>query len=232
MKIMRILLIEDEQDMARYLIKALRELEYEVIHADEASTGLTLALSEPWDLLITDRMLPHDQDGLEIVKTVREAGRQFPVLILSALANLGERVRGLREGGDDYLTKPFALPELTARVEALLRRSDRIKPDKQDSHLIVIADLVINLRIRKAYRADKPIALQPREFHLLEYLAKNQGQVVTRNMLLESVWNFHFDPGTNVIDVQISRLRTKLDKGFDPPLLHTIRGVGYKLGFA
>jgi two-component system OmpR family response regulator len=229
---MRILLIEDEHDMARYLIKALNEIQYEVIHASDAVTGLALALSEQWDLLIADRMLPFEHDGLEIVKAVREAGKQFPVLILSALASLGERVRGLREGGDDYLTKPFALSELTARIEALLRRNDRIKPEKADSHLLVIADLVVNLRIRKAYRAGQSILLQPREFHLLEYLAKNQGQVVTRNMLLESVWNFHFDPGTNVIDVQISRLRTKLDKGFDPPLLHTIRGVGYKLGLA
>jgi two-component system OmpR family response regulator len=229
---MRILLIEDEQDMARYLIKALSELQYEVVHASDATAGLTLAMSEQWDLLIADRMLPFEQDGLEIVKAVRDAGKQFPVLVLSALASLGERVRGLREGGDDYLTKPFAISELTARIEALLRRNDRVKPQRSDSHLIVIADLVINLRIRKAYRADKPIVLQPREFHLLEYLAKNQGQVVTRTMLLESVWNFHFDPGTNVIDVQISRLRTKLDKGFDPPLLHTIRGVGYKLGLA
>jgi len=229
---MRILLIEDEQDMARYLIKALGEIHYEVVHASDATAGLTLAMSEQWDLLIADRMLPFEQDGLEIVKAVREAGKQFPVLILSALASLGERVRGLREGGDDYLTKPFAMSELTARIEALLRRNDRVKPERPDSHLIVIADLVVNLRIRKAYRADKPIVLQPREFHLLEYLAKNQGQVVTRTMLLESVWNFHFDPGTNVIDVQISRLRTKLDKGFDPPLLHTIRGIGYKLGLA
>jgi len=229
---MRILLIEDEQDMARYLIKALGEIHYEVVHASDATAGLTLAMSEQWDLLIADRMLPFEQDSLEIVKAVREAGKQFPVLILSALASLGERVRGLREGGDDYLTKPFAMSELTARIEALLRRNDRVKPERPDSHLIVIADLVVNLRIRKAYRADKPIVLQPREFHLLEYLAKNQGQVVTRTMLLESVWNFHFDPGTNVIDVQISRLRTKLDKGFDPPLLHTIRGIGYKLGLA
>lgn len=229
---MRILLIEDEQDMARYLIRALTEIDYEVIHAADATAGLSLATSEQWDLLIADRMLPFEQDGLEIVKAVREAGKQFPVLILSALASLGERVRGLREGGDDYLTKPFAMSELIARIEALLRRNGRIKPKKLDSHLIIIADLVVNLRIRKAYRADKPIILQPREFHLLEYLAKNQGQVVTRNMLLESVWNFHFDPGTNVIDVQISRLRTKLDKGFDLPLLHTIRRVGYKLGLA
>ena len=229
---MRILLIEDDQDMARYLIKALNEIHYEVIHASDAAAGLTLALSEQWDLLIADRMLPFEQDGLEVVKALRQAGKQFPVLVLSALASLGERVRGLREGCDDYLTKPFALSELTARIEALLRRNDRNNPEKVDSHLIVIADLVINLKVRRAYRANKSIVLQPREFHLLEYLAKNQGQIVTRNMLLESVWNFHFDPGTNVIDVQISRLRTKLDKGFDPPLLHTVRGVGYKLGFA
>ena len=227
---MRILLIEDEQDMARYLVKALSEIHHEVIHAKDATAGLTLALSEQWDLLIADRMLPFEQDGLAVVKAVREAGKQFPVLILSALASLGERVRGLREGADDYLTKPFALSELTARINALLRRNERVNPEEADSHLLLIADLVVNLRIRKAYRANKPIQLQPREFHLLEYLAKNEGKVVTRNMLLESVWNFHFDPGTNVIDVQISRLRTKLDKGFEPPLLHTIRGVGYKLG--
>ena len=227
---MRILLIEDEQDMARYLIKGLNEVHHEVVHAEEAQEGLALALNENWDLLIADRMLPFEQDGLEIVKKIRNTGKTYPILVLSALASLGERVRGLREGADDYLTKPFALADLFARIEALTRRTERLNSTGNDDHLIVIADLTINLRIRKAFRADKPIVLQPREFHLLEYLAKNQGQVVTRNMLLESVWNFHFDPGTHVVDVQISRLRTKLDKGFDPPLLHTIRGIGYKLG--
>ena len=222
---MRILLIEDEADMARYLMAGLAENGYEVRHCDTAQAGLKSAYAESCDLMIIDRMLPDEQEGLEIVKTLREAGIKTPILVLSALASLDERVRGLREGGDDYLTKPFAFPELLARIEALMRRGNPVA----DTRVLRIADLTLDLRTRRAERAGIPITLQPREFRLLEYLVRNQNQIVTRTMLLESVWDIHFDPGTNVIDVQISRLRNKIDKGHDLPLLHTIRGVGFRL---
>ena len=223
---MRILLIEDEADMARYLMAGLAENGYEVRHCDTAQEGLKSAYADACDLMIIDRMLPDEQEGLEIVKTLREAGLKTPILVLSALASLDERVRGLREGGDDYLTKPFAFPELLARIEALMRRGNPVV----DTRVLRIADLTLDLRTRRAERAGQPIILQPREFRLLEYLVRNQNQIVTRTMLLESVWDIHFDPGTNVIDVQISRLRNKIDKGHDLPLLQTIRGVGFRLG--
>ncbi len=226
----RLLLIEDEQDMARYLRKGLEEAGYAVTHADQAEVAQQLALTEPWDVMIVDRMLPNEQDGLEIIKAVRQAALQTPVLVLSALASLDDRVRGLREGGDDYLTKPFAFPELLARLEALIRRATPSANPALDNRQLKLADLTLDLLTRKAERAGQPITLQPREFKLLEYLVRNQGQVVTRSMLLESVWDFHFDPGTNVIDVQISRLRNKIDKGHNTPLVHTVRGVGYRFG--
>lgn len=223
---MRILVIEDEADTARYLGKGLRESGFTVAHCADGIEGLHLAKSEQWDLMIIDRMLPDDVDGLTIVKTLREIGRKTPVLILSALASLDERVRGLRGGGDDYLTKPFAFSELLARIEALLRRGGV----QEEVGELRVADLKLDLRTRRAVRSGQPIALQPREFRLLEYLVRHQGQVVTRTMLLEAVWDFHFDPKTNVIDVQISRLRNKIDKGYTPALLHTVRGVGYLIG--
>jgi two-component system OmpR family response regulator len=170
-------------------------------------------------------MLPGGVDGLSIVSTIRDLGKTTPVLILSALASLDERVRGLRGGGDDYLTKPFAFSELLARVEALLRRATT----GEDNRELSVADLRLDLRTRRAERAGKPIALQPREFRLLEYLVRHRGQVVTRTMLLESVWDYYFDPQTNVIDVQISRLRRKIDRDFTPQLLHTVRGIGYMI---
>src|SRR5262249_364408 len=170
--------------------------------------------------------LPGGVEGLSIVHAIRTLGRNTPVLILSALASLDERVRGLRGGGDDYLTKPFAFSELLARVDAVLRRSG-MKEDVSELHR---ADLKRDLRRRRAERAKRPIALQPREFRLLEYLVRHQGQVVTRTMLLESVWDYQFAPRRNVIDVQISRVRQKIDKDFSPPLLHTVRGVGYMVG--
>jgi two-component system OmpR family response regulator len=222
---MRILVIEDEADTARYLCKGLRESGYVVAHAADGREGLHLAKSEQWDLLIVDRMLPGEIDGLAIIQSLRAVGAKTPVLILSALASLDERVRGLRGGGDDYLTKPFAFAELLARIEALLRRTGV----REDGGELGVADLRLDLRTRRVERAGKPIALQPREFRLLEYLVRHQGQVVTRTMLLEGVWDFHFDPKTNVIDVQISRLRNKIDKDFSPALLHTVRGVGYRL---
>lgn len=226
----RLLLIEDEQDMARYLRTGLEEAGYKVTHADQADQALKLALAQQWDIMIVDRMLPHEQDGLDIIKAVRLASVQTPVLVLSALASLDDRVRGLREGGDDYLTKPFALPELLARLEALIRRANPSANTTIDSRQLKLADLTLDLLSRKAERGGQPITLQPREFKLLEYLVRNQGQVVTRKMLLESVWDFHFDPGTNVIDVQVSRLRHKIDKGHSTPLVHTVRGVGYRFG--
>jgi two-component system OmpR family response regulator len=226
----RLLLIEDEQDMVRYLRTGLEEAGYEVTRADQADQALKLALAQQWDIMIVDRMLPHEQDGLDIIKAVRLASVQTPVLVLSALASLDDRVRGLREGGDDYLTKPFALPELLARLEALIRRANPSVNTALDNRQLRLADLTLDLLSRKAERAGQPITLQPREFKLLEYLVRHQGQVVTRKMLLESVWDFHFDPGTNVIDVQVSRLRNKIDKGHSTPLVHTVRGVGYRFG--
>ena len=170
-------------------------------------------------------MLPGGIDGLSILTTIRSLGKITPVLILSALSSLDERIKGLRSGGDDYLTKPFAFSELLARLEALLRRP-ALQEEVQE---LRIADLRVDLKRRKVERAAKTISLQPREFRLLEYLLRNKGQVVTRTMLLEAVWDYHFDPQTGVIDVQISRLRQKVDKGFSPQLIHTIRGVGYMM---
>jgi two-component system, OmpR family, response regulator len=222
---MRCLVIEDEEDTARYVCNGLKEAAHTVTWVRDGVNGLHLATNEQWDVVIVDRMLPGGVDGLAIIATMRNLGKTTPVLILSAMASLDERVRGLRGGGDDYLTKPFGFSELLARLEALLRRSVM----QEDSRELSIADLRLDLRTRRAERAGKPIALQPREFRLLEYLVRHKGQVVTRTMLLESVWDYYFDPQTNVIDVQISRLRHKIDRGFSPPLLHTVRGIGYMI---
>ena len=222
---MRCLVIEDEADTARYICNGLGEAGYVTSVCRNGVEGLDLATHEHWDVIVLDRMLPGGVDGLAILVALRQLGKSTPVLILSALASLDERVRGLRGGGDDYLTKPFAFSELLARVEALLRRST-VTTDPSE---LRIADLKLDLRMRRAERANRPISLQPREFRLLEYLVRNQGQVVTRTMLLESVWDYYFDPQTNVIDVQISRLRRKIDQGFSPRLLHTLRGVGYMI---
>jgi two-component system OmpR family response regulator len=222
---MRCLVIEDQADTARYICNGLKEAGFTVTWCPDGVDALHLAAGERWDMVILDRLLPGDVDGLSIVQTVRKLHKTTPILILSAVASLDERVRGLRSGGDDYLTKPFAFSELLARVQALLRRSGM----REDVAELWIADLKVDLRTRKVERATKSIALQPREFRLLEYLLRHQGQVVTRTMLLESVWDYHFDPQTNVIDVQISRLRQKIDRDFSPPLLHTVRGVGYMM---
>ena len=223
---MRCLVIEDEAETARYISNGLKEAGFTVVWCGNGADGLHLATGEHWDVIILDRMLPGGVEGLSIVQALRERRKSTPVLILSALASLDERVRGLQGGGDDYLTKPFAFSELLARVQALLRRPGM--PQDEVSELS-IADLKLDLRRRRVERAAKPIALQPREFRLLEYLVRHQGQAVTRTMLLELVWDYHFDPQTNVVDVQISRLRQKIDKDFSPPLLHTLRGVGYMM---
>jgi len=220
---MRCLVIEDEADTARYVCNGIEEAGHTATLVRDGVNGLHLASNEHWDVIILDRMLPGGVDGLSIISTIRHLGKTTPVLILSALASLDERVRGLRGGGDDYLSKPFAFSELLARLEALLRRATT----SEDSRELSVADLRLDLRTRRAERAGKPIALQPREFRLLEYLVRHQRQVVTRTMLLEAVWDYYFDPQTNVIDVQISRLRRKIDKDFSPPLLHTVRGIGY-----
>ncbi len=222
---MRSLIIEDDADTGQYVCNGLREAGFAVTWCRNGVDGLHLAANERWDVMILDRMLPGEIDGLGIVKTLRSLGKTTPMLILSAIASLDERVRGLHSGSDDYLTKPFAFSELHARIEALLRRSGM----KEDLSELRICDLTLDLRRHKAERAARAIALQPREFRLLEYLVRHQGQVVTRTMLLEAVWDYHFDPQTNAVDVQISRLRQKIDKDFSPPLLHTVRGVGYML---
>jgi two-component system, OmpR family, response regulator len=222
---MRCLVIEDEADTARYVCNGLREAGHTATLVRDGVGGLHLATNERWDVIVLDRMLPGGVDGLSIIATIRNLGKTTPILILSALASLDERVRGLRGGGDDYLTKPFALSELLARIDVLARRGGAT----EESRELWIADLRLDLRTRRAERSGKPIALQPREFRLLEYLVRHQGQVVTRTMLLEAVWDYYFDPQTNVIDVQISRLRRKIDKDFSLQLLHTVRGIGYMM---
>jgi two-component system OmpR family response regulator len=221
---MRILVIEDDRDAADYLIKGLRESGYSVDHAADGREGLSLALSESYDAMIVDRMLP-GPDGLSIVEMVRKANIPTPVLFLSALGDVEDRVSGLKAGGDDYLVKPFAFSELLARLEALLRRAS----PSQENTFLKVGDLEMDLLARKVTRQGKRVYLHPREFRLLEYLMRHAGQVVTRTMLLENVWEYHFDPQTNVIDVHISRLRQKIDKPFDTAILQTVRGAGYKL---
>ncbi len=222
---MRVLIVEDDREVAAYLQKGLKQQGYTVDHAADGKEGLLLASTEEYDVLIIDRMLP-GMDGLSIVKTLRASGNATPILILSALGEVDDRVSGLRAGSDDYLTKPFAFSELQARLDALLRRATH-SPTVET--LLRVADLELDLLTRVARRGDQIIELQPREYRLLEYLMHNAGRVVTRTMLLEQVWDYYFDPQTNVIDVHISRLRSKIDKGFDNSLLHTVRGAGYML---
>jgi len=222
---MRVLVVEDDPDVAAYLAKGLKEQGYNVDTAMDGKNGMFLANSEDYDVMIVDRMLP-EIDGLTIVKSVRAQGKATPMLILSALGEVDDRVEGLRAGGDDYLTKPFAFSELLARLQALLRRGGQ-SPAPQTR--LRVADLELDLLSRTVRRGAKLIDLQPREFRLLEYLMSNAGRVVTRTMLLEKVWDYYFDPQTNVIDVHISRLRGKIDKDFEQPLLHTVRGAGYIL---
>jgi len=220
----RILVIEDDTQAATYIARGLKEQGHLVEHAGDGDEGLGLAREDRFDALVVDRMLPK-LDGLSIVSALRDEGVRTPVLFLSALGEVDDRVKGLKAGGDDYLTKPFAFSELSARLEALVRRG---APEDVQTKLKV-GELEIDMLSRRCTREGKRIDLQPREFKLLEYLMRNAGQVVTRTMLLENVWEYHFDPQTNVIDVHISRLRSKIDKEFDTPLLKTIRGSGYTI---
>jgi two-component system OmpR family response regulator len=224
---MRLLIIEDDIAAADYLRQGLTEAGHVADAAHDGETGLQLALQGDYDVLLIDRMLPH-RDGLSIVRMLRADGRTTPVLVLSALGQVDQRVEGLRAGGDDYLVKPYAFTELLARIDALARRAQ--PTETAPSGVLKVADLELDLERRRVSRAGQLIRLQPRELRLLEYLMRRAGRIVTRTMLLEQVWDLHFDPQTNVVDSQISRLRAKIDRDFDSPLLHTLRGIGYRLG--
>lgn len=223
----KILVVEDDQATADYIMKGLREAGYVVDHAANGRDGLFHATDGSYDAVVLDRMLPA-MDGLAVLQALRAADITTPIIILSALGSLDERLKGLTAGSDDYITKPFAFAELLARIEAMRRRTSA-RGVAVETKLSCL-DLEMDLLGRRVTRAGLRIDLQPREFRLLEYLLRNREQVVTRTMLLEGVWDYHFDPGTNVIDVHISRLRKKVDEGFDRPLLHTVRGAGYRLG--
>ena len=222
---MRVLVIEDDREAVRYLIKGLSESGHVVDHAEDGPTGLLLATDRDYDVLVVDWMQP-GLDGVSVIEALRKNGNTTPALMLSAKNRVPDRVAGLKAGADDYLTKPFAFSELLARLEALLRRA---KPVAGEATSLQVADLELDLMARRVSRAGVPIELQPREFRVLEYLMRNAGHVVTRTMLLENVWDYNFDPQTNVIDVHISRLRRKIDRDHEVPLLHTVRGSGYRL---
>ncbi|MDQ0463527.1 two-component system OmpR family response regulator [Caulobacter ginsengisoli] len=221
---MRILIIEDDLEAAEAMRRGMTEAGYECVHAPDGVDGLAAAQKGGYDVLIVDRMMPR-MDGVTVVETLRREGDATPVLFLSALGEIHDRVVGLKAGGDDYLVKPYAFPELMARVEALSRRRET----GAVATTLKVGDLEMNLIARTVHRAGAEIDLQPREFQLLEFMMRHAGQSVTRTMLLEKVWEYHFDPQTNVIDVHISRLRSKIDKGFDRPMLQTVRGAGYRL---
>ena len=221
---MRVLVIEDDQETRDYIVRGLNEAGHVAEGAPDGKEGLFLALEQSFDVLVVDRMLP-GLDGLSVIQTLRSSGKKTPILILSALGEIDDRVDGLRKGSDDYLVKPFAFSELLARLEALVRRGDAEAVQTR----LQVGDLEMDLLKRQVRRAGQNIELQPREFRLLEHLMHHAGQVVTRTMLLEKVWDYHFDPQTNVIDVHVSRLRRKIDKGFDYPLIQTVRGAGYVL---
>lgn len=221
---MRLLIIEDDRDAADYLVKAFREVGHVADAAHDGEDGFALALDGQYDVLIVDRMLPK-RDGLSVIGELRKKHIETPALILSALGQVDDRVKGLRAGGDDYLPKPYSFSELLARVEVLSRR----RVGRNEETELRVGDLYLDRLSHSVRRGTEEIVLQPREFRLLEYLMRHAGQVVTRTMLLENVWDYHFDPQTNVIDVHISRLRSKIDKGFAQPLLHTVRGAGYMI---
>ncbi|MEZ5692222.1 MAG: response regulator transcription factor [Rickettsiales bacterium] len=221
---MKILLIEDDNESAGYLLKGLKEQGYVTDHCVSGRDGLFLATTENYDAMIIDRMVP-DLDGVTIVKTLRASNNETPIIFLTALDKVEERVKGLKAGADDYLAKPYSFSELQARLESITRR----KNGEKSETTLTCGDLEMNLLTRSVKRGGKTIELQAREFSLLEYMMKNCGNVVTRTMLLEHVWDYNFDPQTNVIDVHISRLRQKVDKDFDKSLIHTLRGAGYKI---
>ena len=221
---MRALIVEDDRAIAEFVERGLREAGFAVDQASDGETGLELALSEPYDVAIVDLMLPH-RDGLSLIDELRRRGRTIPVLILSARRSVDDRVRGLQSGGDDYLTKPFAFAELLARIQALVRRSTR----SPEPTTLTIGDLTLDLLSRRVTRGSTPIELRPREFALLEYLMRNPGKVVSKTMILSHVWDYSFDPQTNIVDVLVSRLREKIDRPFDRKLVRTVRGVGYVL---
>lgn len=223
---MKILLVEDNERVAGFVRKGLEELGHSVEYSGNGRDGLYLATTAQYDVMILDRMLPGGVDGLGIIEALRRTGNKTPILILSALAEVDDRIGGLRAGGDDYLTKPFAFGELSARLDALARRSERGSVETE----LKFADLKMDLLKHTVTRAGQAIEMRPREFKLLEYLMRHAGQVVTRTMLFENVWDYNFDPKTNVIDTHISNLRQKIDAGFDRALLHTVRGIGYRLG--
>jgi two-component system, OmpR family, response regulator len=222
---MKLLIVEDNERVAHFLKKGLSEAGHTVDHADNGRDGMFLAASEPYDAIIMDRMLPGGVNGLTIIEALRKTGSKVPILILSALADVDDRILGLKSGGDDYLVKPFAFGELLARLDALLRRSQ----DARTETMLTLGDLTMDILSHKVTRADKAVLLQPREFKLLEYLMRHANQVVTRTMLLENVWDYHFDPQTNVVDVHVSKLRQKIDAGAERQLLRTIRNAGYML---
>jgi two-component system, OmpR family, response regulator len=221
---MRILLVEDDAKIASFIVKGLKAAGFAVDHAVDGEAGLHLALSEPYDIAIIDIMLPK-LDGLKLIEGMRKEKVNTPVMILSAKGSVDDRVQGLQRGGDDYLTKPFAFSELLARVQALLRRAGGLSEPTR----LKVGELSMSLLTREVVRNEKKIDLQPLEFSLLEYLMRNAGRVVSRTMIMEHVWDYNFDPQTNVVEVRISRLRDKIDRGFSKKLIHTIRGVGYVL---
>lgn len=221
---MKLLLVEDNERVTRFVTKGLQEAGHAVDHAGNGRDGLFLAASEPYDVIIMDRMLPGQIDGLGIIEALRRSGNRTPILILSALSEVDERIRGLRAGGDDYLTKPFAFGELLARLDALGRRGQG-----GGERTLEVDNLRMDLLSRKVQRGSRSITLQPREFKLLEYLMRHADQVVTRTMLLENVWEYHFDPQTNVVDVHVSKLRQKIDQAPERPLLRTVRNAGYMI---
>jgi two-component system OmpR family response regulator len=220
----RALLVEDDDTIAEFVERGLREAGFGVDRFADGQAGLDAATAQPYDVAVVDLMLPK-RDGLSLIGALRDKGNRTPVLILSALGQVDDRIKGLRAGGDDYLPKPYSFAELLARIEVLSRRN--VGPAEETTYRV--GDLELDRLSHRVTRGKEELTLQPREFRLLEYLMKHAGQVVTRTMLLENVWDYHFDPQTNVIDVHISRLRSKIDKGFERPLLHTIRGAGYMI---
>lgn len=221
---MKLLLVEDDVDTANYIVHGLSQAGHTIDHASNGRDGMMLAVGETYDVVILDRLLPH-VDGLTVLRTMRASNVSTPVLLLTAIGGIDDRVEGLEAGGDDYLVKPFAFAELVARVNALSRRP----PTQELITILRVADLELDLLSRRATRRGRRIELQPREFKLLEYLMRHAGRVVTRTMLLENVWDFHFDPKTNIVETHISRLRGKVDKGFGHDLIHTARGAGYSI---